>query len=204
MTMPLATRREAWAGQQHRPSPAQSTYIDTPPWAGGTPIAMNASDGTFNATSENVAASVNTTGLADGKHTAVCARSRCRWQLGAGVAVFFNITSTPLPQNYTLAPAAVHAQVRGGNNANTNYGSLSAMDVRLSTNSNDTRYTYIKFDTSSVPAGAVTSAKIRLYGSNSGGGSIGVIGSNVANSTLSQALSRSTTRQRPAHQRLPM
>jgi carboxypeptidase T len=43
-------------------------YIDTPPWAGGTARAMSASDGAFNATTEGLTGSIDTTGLATGKH----------------------------------------------------------------------------------------------------------------------------------------
>ena len=44
-------------------------YLDVPPWeAGATGIAMNASDGSFNATRETVTASLGTTGLAAGRH----------------------------------------------------------------------------------------------------------------------------------------
>ncbi len=44
--------------------------IDIPPWQNGAVLLpMSASDGAFNATSESVAASINTTGLSAGRHT---------------------------------------------------------------------------------------------------------------------------------------
>jgi carboxypeptidase T len=55
---------------------AAEFYIDTPPWvAGATPVAMTAIDGSFNAVSENVTGTINTTGLSVGKHL-VFVRSR--------------------------------------------------------------------------------------------------------------------------------
>jgi carboxypeptidase T len=45
-------------------------FIDTPPWkSGATAITMSASDGSFNASSEGVTATVNTASLSSGKHT---------------------------------------------------------------------------------------------------------------------------------------
>ena len=44
---------------------AAEYYIDTPPWAGGTAIPMN---GTFNASTVAVNATINTAGLAAGRH----------------------------------------------------------------------------------------------------------------------------------------
>jgi carboxypeptidase T len=47
---------------------AAEYYIDTPPWAGGTARALGASDGAFNATTESLTGSIDTSGLATGKH----------------------------------------------------------------------------------------------------------------------------------------
>jgi hypothetical protein len=50
---------------------AAEYYIDQFPdpwWPGGTPHAMTATDGSFNAKTENVRATINTSGLAKGKH----------------------------------------------------------------------------------------------------------------------------------------
>ena len=44
--------------------------IDTPPWeSGAAPIAMTAADGSFNASTENITAVVNTSSLTAGRHT---------------------------------------------------------------------------------------------------------------------------------------
>ncbi len=48
---------------------AAEVYVDTPPWAGGTPIAMAAQDGAFNTSSEIATAMLNTSGWSVGRHT---------------------------------------------------------------------------------------------------------------------------------------
>ncbi len=71
-------------------------YIDVPPWQqGAVAQTMAATDGGFNERSETVSASVDTSGLSNGKHI-VYVRSRDTsgvW--GAVSAVFLNITATP-------------------------------------------------------------------------------------------------------------
>lgn len=56
-----------------RPSPqniaAGEVYVDTPPWAGGTPINMTAQDGTFNSNIETLQAVLDTSALSVGRHT---------------------------------------------------------------------------------------------------------------------------------------
>lgn len=47
---------------------AAEYYIDTPPWDGGTPIAMQPSDGSFNSPAEGVTANLNTNSLPGGRH----------------------------------------------------------------------------------------------------------------------------------------
>ncbi|MEM7357204.1 MAG: M14 family zinc carboxypeptidase, partial [Acidobacteriota bacterium] len=44
-------------------------YVSTPPWLGGSAIAMTAADGAFNTTVEDAEAAIDTTGLAPGRHT---------------------------------------------------------------------------------------------------------------------------------------
>ena len=47
---------------------AAEYYVDTPPWAGGTPVAMQALDGTFDEPTEGVRATVQTGSIAIGRH----------------------------------------------------------------------------------------------------------------------------------------
>lgn len=75
-------------------------YIDVPPWAGGTPIAMSAVDGAFSATAENVRATLNTQGLALGRHTVYVRGSDSSNTFGPTTAQWFWVdaaTPTPTP-----------------------------------------------------------------------------------------------------------
>jgi hypothetical protein len=47
---------------------AAEFYVDVPPWDGGLPTAMSASDGAFDGVSEQVEATLDTTGLSPGRH----------------------------------------------------------------------------------------------------------------------------------------
>lgn len=174
------------AGSVNRP-PAQAvsaaeSYIDTPPWAGGTPIAMSASDGTFNASVEGASATINGSGLSLGRHTLYVRGRDALNNWGPVTAVFLNVSTTVNSQS--LVPTA-DAQVRAGSSANTNYGTLTTMLVRNASSANNTRWSYVKFDTSSV-SGSIASAKVRLFAVNSSSASITVQCFGVANTTWSE------------------
>jgi carboxypeptidase T len=77
---------------------AAEYYVDVPPWqAGATPVAMTASDGTFNATTEGLAGTVATGGLSVGRHIVYVRARDAGGTWGAVSAVFLNITNTPPP-----------------------------------------------------------------------------------------------------------
>ncbi|MGL5829249.1 MAG: M14 family zinc carboxypeptidase, partial [Angustibacter sp.] len=67
------------AGSFGRPATQNITaaqyYLDVPPWAGGTPLSMTATDGSFNSRTEGIRATLSTAGLSSGRHT-VYVRSR--------------------------------------------------------------------------------------------------------------------------------
>lgn len=64
-----ATINYAWTNNAYSQNvSAAEYYVDTPPWAGGTPAAMTAVDGNFNSATENVQADVPTDALPDGRH----------------------------------------------------------------------------------------------------------------------------------------
>ena len=52
-----------------QPISATELYIDTPPWAGGTPISLQALDGGFNTVSETAQTTLDTSGMSLGRHT---------------------------------------------------------------------------------------------------------------------------------------
>ena len=71
-------------------------YVDTPPWAtGAVAIAMSASDGTFDSTSEDATATVDTTDWTAGRHTLFVRAKDADENWGAVSAVFLFIGSAP-------------------------------------------------------------------------------------------------------------
>ncbi len=89
----IATRYNNSNGTQPTQNIAAAEYyIDTPPWlAGATPTALIASDGAFNAKTENIRGTINTSGLSVGTHI-IYVRSRDvanNW--GAFTAVFLKL-----------------------------------------------------------------------------------------------------------------
>lgn len=64
-----ATINYSWTGNAYAQNVgAAEYYIDTPPWAGGTPLPMSPGDGSFDAPVETAAASVDTAALPLGRH----------------------------------------------------------------------------------------------------------------------------------------
>lgn len=97
---------------------AAEAYIDTPPWSpGATAIALSASDGTFNSTTEAITGTLNTTNLANGKHLVFVRGKDASGAFGPVSAVFVNIgPGTPPvtetePNNSIAAANAVAAPV---------------------------------------------------------------------------------------------
>ncbi len=75
---------------------AAEAYVDVPPWtAGATPIALSASDGSFNAQTEGVTGTLNTTGLATGKHLVWVRGKDATGQWGPVSATFLNVGTGP-------------------------------------------------------------------------------------------------------------
>lgn len=64
-----ATINSAWQGNIYAENiHSAEYYIDVPPWAGGTAVPLQPSDGAFDELTENVQANINTSGLTIGKH----------------------------------------------------------------------------------------------------------------------------------------
>lgn len=84
---------------------AAQAFIDVPPWsAGATPITLAASDGSFNATTEAVSGTLNTTGLSLGKHMVFVRAQAASGQWGPVTAQFLNITNVTPPANNEVEP----------------------------------------------------------------------------------------------------
>ncbi len=70
---------------------AGEVYVDTPPWAGGTPLAMSPADGTFNATIESATLALDSTGLSSGRHLLYVRGRDAANNWGAVSAVFLTV-----------------------------------------------------------------------------------------------------------------
>jgi murein tripeptide amidase MpaA len=66
-------------------------YLDGTPWAGASPIAMQASDGAFNASTEQVRVTISTSGLAPGRHMLVVQGVDASGRPGTPRAVYFKV-----------------------------------------------------------------------------------------------------------------
>ena len=79
-----------------QPIAAGEYYLDTPPWVtGAVAIAMSASDGTFDSTSEDATATVGTTGWTAGRHTLFVRGQDSDENWGAVGAVFLFVEIAP-------------------------------------------------------------------------------------------------------------
>lgn len=82
-------------GQPTFPISAANAYVDHTPWeAGGVAIALQASDGSFNSTTESVSGSVDTSGLNVGRHLLYVQGINTQTsggRAGAPDAVFFDV-----------------------------------------------------------------------------------------------------------------
>jgi carboxypeptidase T len=112
---------------------AAEYYIDTPPWAGGTARTISASDGAFNAATEGLTGSIDTTGLSTGKHIVFLRAQDAGGTWGAISATYLTIgtgggggggTVTEVESNNTRGTAQVitpnPATVNGSMTTNDN------------------------------------------------------------------------------------
>ncbi|MFN5510088.1 MAG: M14 family zinc carboxypeptidase [Burkholderiales bacterium] len=77
---------------------AAEAYINVPPWqAGAVSIPLAASDGSFNATTEGLVGSLNTSILPPGRHIVYLRAQDASGAWGAVSAVFLTVTNTPAP-----------------------------------------------------------------------------------------------------------
>ena len=67
--------------------------IDTPSWKGGVTHAMSAADGAFDASSEDVSASIDTSGLSDGRHLIFVEGQDVDGNWGVPTAVFLDVNA---------------------------------------------------------------------------------------------------------------
>lgn len=90
-------------------------YVDVPPWeVGASGIAMSASDGSFNASRETATATLNTTGLAAGRHLIYVQSTDAAGSAGAPNAAILTITgggggNVAPTANFTVAATGLTA-----------------------------------------------------------------------------------------------
>ena len=77
-----------------QPISAAEYYVDTPPWEGGTPIAMQPVDGTFNSSREQATALVDA-GLCPGRHTLFIRGRDTSGYWGPTTATWLFVTAAP-------------------------------------------------------------------------------------------------------------
>ncbi len=94
-------------GSFGRPTPQTITnaefYVDSPPWAGGTPGALSATDGAFSSTDEAVGGSVSTASLSIGRHLVFVRGRNGAGFWGPTTASFLDVTSAAVTTT-TTAP----------------------------------------------------------------------------------------------------
>ncbi|AKJ29625.1 M14 family zinc carboxypeptidase [Caldimonas brevitalea] len=82
-------------------------YVDVPPWqTGAQPIALNAGDGAYNATTEGVTGTLDTSSLATGKHIVYVRGRDASGQWGPVTAAFLKVGTTGTP---TLNASFTHS-----------------------------------------------------------------------------------------------
>ncbi|MGA7732446.1 MAG: M14 family zinc carboxypeptidase [Chloroflexia bacterium] len=112
-----ATINYNWNGNAYVQNVAAAEYyIDTPPWAGGTPFPMDPTDGSYNSLTEGVVATVSTGSLTVGRHILfVRGRGVNNYQgyqsWGPISAAFLHILpgGTPTPSTNTPVPPTATA-----------------------------------------------------------------------------------------------
>lgn len=106
---------------------AAEAYIDVPPWApGAVPIALAASDGSFNATTEGLVGTLNTSGLALGKHIVFVRARDTSGQFGPVTAQFLKIVDVAPPLNNETEPNDSRAAANPVSSPRTMNGTMGA------------------------------------------------------------------------------
>lgn len=108
------------------PIAAAEYYVDVPPWQGGAPLAMAATDGSFNSTVENVTAAVDTTGLSVGRHILFVRGRDAANNWGAFSAVFLTVEAAPCQAPDAVADLSIAAGI--GNNVVLTWSPVSGAD----------------------------------------------------------------------------
>ena len=79
-----------------QPISAAQFYVDVPPWAGGTPVAMTAQDGAFNATAEQAVGVFDSRAVGLGRHTLFVRGRDAAGNWGPVTAIWFTTQLLPI------------------------------------------------------------------------------------------------------------
>lgn len=115
------------------------------------------------------------------RHSALALRWRSGVAIAGVLAVFGLATQAEAQTTVTLSPTA-DSYIQQGT-PTTNYGTATTMLVRIDTANSLSRAGYLQFDLSSLPAGTITSAQLRVYGSHDPGGTGVTIGAFTGTNT---------------------
>jgi len=144
---------------------AAELYVDVPPWeTGATPLAMGASDGLFDSTIEGVEATLDTTGLAVGRHTLFVRGQDAAGNWGVVSAVFLHVidsVTAPTLQGTVLdagTAAPVAATVRAGDFETTTDGA-GVYSMRLPAGSYDVTVVATGYRSATTEGVAVASSQ---------------------------------------------
>ncbi|MCA9934049.1 MAG: hypothetical protein KC415_09010, partial [Anaerolineales bacterium] len=135
-----------------QPIAAAEYYIDVPPWITMTtpiPYPMSASDGTFNATIEGVTATIDTTGLSNGRHTIFVRGQDSGGSWGVVSAAFLFVVDPAVAP--TISGQVVAADTGQPLEATIHIGSLFQAAADAGTGLYETQVVSGTYDVTAVP-----------------------------------------------------
>jgi carboxypeptidase T len=136
----LATANFVWTANQFQQNVgAAEYYIDTPPWNGGTGIPMQPVDGNFNSPTEQVQATVDSTGLTPGRHILMVRARGATDHMGnqtwgAVSARFIDVLAGGTPTNTVTGTPPTNSPTRTPTQTRTPTNTVPATNTPTATN----------------------------------------------------------------------
>ena len=143
---------------------AAEYYLDAPPWASGAvAVAMSAADGAFDSTSEAVEATIDTTGMAAGRHI-VFVRGKDADDIWGPVSAAFLFVDAGLPHpplGPTITPAPAELRISWAP-PNANGSPITGYAIRYRSNVRDW-WTHVRIDQASTVTTTLTDLEAGNY-----------------------------------------
>ncbi len=143
---------------------AAEYYLDAPPWASGAAaVAMSATDGAFDSTSEGVGATIDTTGMAAGRHI-VFVRGKDaddNWGPVSAAFLFVDVGLPYPPLQPTITPAPAKLQL-SWSPRDANGSPVTGYVIRYRSNVRDW-WTYVRIDQASTVTTTLTDLEAGTY-----------------------------------------